>query len=193
MPYVYGQVNADPHTEIWLRVGGYLSVTLLLFAALGLLGHGRRGLKLVLLGWALLVFARIYGVPLLGQVLGVLPGISRIQFYRYGTAALELPVILLAALGLDDVARVPAHRRRVVWGAWERLPCRRRRARRAADRARLRHPVPPRPRSSTHRLSGRADDGGGGGPGYARAWRAGTRGAAHGNRGGRCDRAVCRP
>ncbi len=117
MPYVYGQVNADPHTEIWLRVGGYLSVALLLFAALGLLGHGRRGLKLVLVGWALLVFARIYGVPLLGQVLGVLPGVARIQFYRYGTAALELPVILLAALGLDDLARVPAHRRRVVWGA----------------------------------------------------------------------------
>ncbi len=63
------------------------------------------------------MFARIYGVPLLGQVLGVLPEISRIQFYRYGTAALELPVILLAALGLDDLARVPAHRRRLVWGA----------------------------------------------------------------------------
>ena len=63
MPYVYGQVNADPHSVIWLRVGGYLSATLLLFAALGLLAPGRRGLKLVLLGWGLLVFARIYGVP----------------------------------------------------------------------------------------------------------------------------------
>jgi hypothetical protein len=117
MPYVYGQVNADPHSMIWIRVGGYLSVTLLLFAALGLLAPARRGLKLILVGWGLLVFGRIYGVPLLGQVLGVLPEISRIQFYRYGTAALELPVILLAALGLDDLARVPAHRRRLVWGA----------------------------------------------------------------------------
>ena len=116
MPYVYGQVNADPHSVIWLRVGGYLSATLLVLAALGLLAPGRRGLKLTLLGWGLLVFGRIYGVPLLGQVLGVLPEISRIQFYRYGTAALELPVILLAALGLDDLARVPAHRRRLVWG-----------------------------------------------------------------------------
>jgi hypothetical protein len=42
---------------------------------------------------------------------------SRIQFYRYGTAALELPVIILAAIGLDDLARVPAHRRRLVWAA----------------------------------------------------------------------------
>jgi hypothetical protein len=85
---------------------------------LGVLAPGRRGLKLVLLGWGLLVFARIYGEPpLLGHVIGVLPDMSRIQFFRYGTATLELPVILLAALGLDDVTRAPAHRRRLLWGA----------------------------------------------------------------------------
>ena len=94
---------------------------LLLFAALGLARPGRRGLKLVLLGWALLVFARIYGEPpLLGHIIGVLPGMSRIQFFRYGTAALELPVIVLAALGLDDLARVPAHRRRLLGAPWRR-------------------------------------------------------------------------
>jgi hypothetical protein len=117
MPYTYGQVNADPRSVIWIRVGGYLSITLLLLAALGFLAPGRRGLRFVLFGWALLVFARMYGQPpLLGHVIGVLPDMSRIQFFRYGTAALELPVILLAALGLDDVTRVPAHRRRLVWG-----------------------------------------------------------------------------
>ncbi len=117
LPYVYGQVSAHPRAPIWVRVGGYLSVTLLLFAALGVLARDRRGLKAVLLGCAVLVFARMYGVPVLGEVLGVLPGMAKIQFYRYGTAALELPIIILAALGLDDLARVPAHRRRLVWGA----------------------------------------------------------------------------
>lgn len=117
LPYVYGQVDAHPRAAIWVKVGGYLSVTLLLFAALGLLARDRRGLKAMLLGFAMLVFARIYGVPVLRQILGVLPGISKIQFYRYGTAALELPIIILAALGLDDLARAPAHRRRLVWGA----------------------------------------------------------------------------
>jgi hypothetical protein len=117
LPYVYGQVNTNPHASIWIMVGGYLSTTLLLFAALGVLARGRRGLKLLLLGWGLLVFARMYGEPpLLGHVIGVLPDMSRIQFYRYGTAALELPVILLAALGLDDLARAPAHRRRLLLG-----------------------------------------------------------------------------
>jgi hypothetical protein len=115
MPYLYGQVNSEPRFIIWLMVGGYLSTTLLLLAALGVLAPGRRGLKLVLLGWALLVFARLYGEPpLLGHVLGALPGMSKIQFYRYGTAALELPVIVLAALGLDDIIRRGAHWRRLV-------------------------------------------------------------------------------
>lgn len=118
MPYLYGPVNGAPRASIWIMVGGYLSTVLLLFAALGLVSRGRRGLRLVLLGWALLVFARMYGQPpLLGRVIGGLPEMSRIQFFRYGTAALEMAVILLAALGLDDLMRVPEHRRRLLWGA----------------------------------------------------------------------------
>jgi hypothetical protein len=117
LPYVYGQVNTNPRASIWIMVGGYLSALLLLFAVLGLVAPGRRGLKLVLLGWALLVFARIYGEPpLLGHVLGVLPDMSRIQFFRYGTGTLELPVVLLAALGVDDLTRAPAYRRRLLGG-----------------------------------------------------------------------------
>ena len=98
----------------WLSVDGRCCCS----PCSGLLAPGRRGLKLVLVGWTVLAFARMYDQPpLLGHVLGVLPAMSRIQFYRYGTAALELPVIVLAALGLDDLARVPAHRRRLLWGA----------------------------------------------------------------------------
>jgi Bacterial membrane protein YfhO len=118
MPYVYGQINSDPRAEIWTMVGGYLSTSLLLFAAVGLCARARRGLRLVVLGWGLLVFARMYGQPpLLGHVIGVLPDMSKVEVFRYGTPALELSVIVLAALGLDDLARVPEHRRRLLWGA----------------------------------------------------------------------------
>lgn len=118
MPYVYGQINSDPRAEIWTLVGGYLSTSLLLFAAVGLCARARRGLRLVVLGWGLLVFARMYGQPpLLGHVIGVLPEMSKVEVFRYGTPALELSVIVLAALGLDDLARVPEHRRRLLWGA----------------------------------------------------------------------------
>jgi hypothetical protein len=115
LPYLYGPVNGGHHAGIWVMVGGYLSTVLVLLAALGLITPGRRGLKLVLVAWELLVFAHMYGAPVVVRdVLGVLPEIARIQFYRYATAALELPVIVLAALGLDDLTRVCAHRRRLI-------------------------------------------------------------------------------
>ncbi len=118
MPYVYGQINADPRATIWVMVGGYASILLVLLAALGVFARDRRGLRLVLLGFGLLVFSRMYGEPpLLGHVIGVLPAMARIQFFRYATATFELTVIVLAALGLDDLARVPEHRRRLLWAA----------------------------------------------------------------------------
>jgi len=114
MPYVFGPINGGHHRGIWVMVGGYLSVALLLCAVLGLLSPARRGLKLVLVGWTLLVFSHMYGAPpFVGDVLGALPEMGKLQFYRYATATLELPVIVLAAVGLDDLTRVAARRRRV--------------------------------------------------------------------------------
>lgn len=122
LPYVYGPIFdfADPGGTlpiIWSNVGGYLTVTVLLLALVGLFSARRRGLRLVLLVWTVLVFARMYNVPhLLWGVLGVLPGMSHVAFFRYATPALELSVIILAALGLDDLARAPGRRRRLLWG-----------------------------------------------------------------------------
>lgn len=117
MPYVYGQVNGGvPQVTLWFKVGGYLSSTLLLFAIMGCLAPGRRGLKIMLVTWSLIVLSRMYGTPpLLGDILGVLPGMSKMQFYRYATAALELPVIVLAALGVDALLDSTAPRRRLLW------------------------------------------------------------------------------
>jgi hypothetical protein len=117
MPYVFGPLNAGHHPGLWVLVGGYLSTVLLLFAALALLTPGHRSLKVVLGVWTLLVFGHMYGVPLLGDVLGALPEMGKIQFYRYATAALELPVILLAALGLDALTRTRTYRWRALAGA----------------------------------------------------------------------------
>jgi hypothetical protein len=123
LPYIYGPILefTGPRAQllsVWVVVGGYLSTSLVLLAGLGLISRGRRGLRLVLAAWLLLVFARMYGqIPLLGHVLGWLPGMDRVAFFRYGTATLELTVIVLAALGLDDLIRVPEHRRRALWGA----------------------------------------------------------------------------
>jgi hypothetical protein len=123
MPYLFGPALefAGPQaavTSVWVVVGGYLSAALIMLAGLGLISRGRSGLRVVLGVWILLVFARMYGqIPLLGHVLGWLPGMQRIAFFRYATPTLELPVIILAALGLDDLVRVPERRRRALWAA----------------------------------------------------------------------------
>jgi hypothetical protein len=114
MPYLFGPLDTTRQAGLWGMVGGYESITLLLFAVLGLASPGRRGLKALLVAWVALVFAHMYGVPGLGSVLGALPEVSRIQFYRYATASLALPVIVLAALGLDDVRRVAGRRGRLL-------------------------------------------------------------------------------
>jgi hypothetical protein len=123
LPYIYGPIlgftgRGAQLMSVWVVVGGYLSTSLVLLAGLGLISRGRRGLRLVLAVWLLLVFARMYGqIPLLGHVLGWLPGMARVAFFRYGTPALEFTVIVLAALGLDSLIRVPEHRRRALWSA----------------------------------------------------------------------------
>ena len=59
--------------------------------------------------WIVLVIARTYGEPPgLGAVLGVLPDMSHVAFYRYADPTLELAVIILAALGMDSLTTQPA-------------------------------------------------------------------------------------
>jgi hypothetical protein len=114
LPYVYGPIFgfADPTgtlSDIWGSVGGYLSTSLLLFGLLGLVSPGRRGLRAILLLWIVLAVARIYGEPPgLSIVLGLLPDMSHVAFYRYSDPALELAVIVLAALGMDSLTDRPA-------------------------------------------------------------------------------------
>jgi hypothetical protein len=119
LPYVYGSGYRffDPANVIggiWGSVGGYLSATLLFFGLLGLISPGRRGLRFVLLAWIVLAVARMYGEPpLLGHVLGVLPGMSNVAFFRYATPSLELAVVVLGAIGLDGLMVKSIPRRRV--------------------------------------------------------------------------------
>jgi hypothetical protein len=119
LPYVFGPLLAfgDPQltlTALWGHVGGFLSTSLLLLALLGLCSRGRRGLRLLLLGWVVFALARIYGEPrLLSDAVGLLPGMSHIAFYRYAFPAVELAVIVLAAFGLDELATTSPSRRRL--------------------------------------------------------------------------------
>lgn len=119
LPYAYGPIFAFGDakltlTGIWGHVGGFLSTSLVLLALLGLASRGRRALRLTLLAWIVLSMARIYGEPrLLRGVLGLVPGMSHVAFYRYAFPSLELAVTILAAIGLDGLAKRALPRRRL--------------------------------------------------------------------------------
>lgn len=118
LPYVYGPIFEfhDPAgvlAGIWGSVGGYITMSLVLFGMLGLASRGRRGLRLVLAAWLLLAIARIYDEPPgLGQLLSVVPGILSVQFERFAMPSVELAVVVLAALGLDQLGGALVTRRR---------------------------------------------------------------------------------
>ncbi len=125
LPYVYGTIAAfnDPRLDVlrvWFNVGGYLSASIVVLGLAGLASRGRRGLRVGLLVWIVLALSRMYGTPVLGHVLGWLPGMSHIFFFRYGFASVEFAVIVLAALGIDALvgARIPVARGTLVRRAW---------------------------------------------------------------------------
>lgn len=119
LPYVYGPIWGFGQVyPIWGQLGGYLSASLLFFGLLGLVTPGRRGLLGVLLAWIVLVVARMYGEPpFLGHVLGVLPAMSQVAFMRYAAPALEMAVVVLAAIGLDGLLANRIPRRRALFVA----------------------------------------------------------------------------
>ena len=127
LPYVFGPIFAynDPHgtlVTIWGNVGGYLTTTLVMVAILGLLSTGRRALRLVLACWLVLAVARIFGEPpVLWHVLGLVPGMSSVAFYRYADPSIELAVTVLAALGLDELLRRPGRYARTAWAGFGTL------------------------------------------------------------------------
>jgi hypothetical protein len=123
LPYVYGPPFAfsDPKLVVfgvWGSVGGFFSVSLIFFALVGLASGRHPGLRLRLtLGlWLALALSRMFAEPPgLGAVLGILPGMSRVAFYRYGFPAVELAVVVLSALGLDRLATARLPRRNLAW------------------------------------------------------------------------------
>jgi hypothetical protein len=109
LPYVYGPILSffDPGVTmgaIWTRVGGYLSTSIVLFALFGVLSRRHLGLRVLLVAWVLAGLSHTYGLPpLIGRVFDLVPGMSHVGFFRYGTSSIELAVIILAGLGLDDL------------------------------------------------------------------------------------------
>jgi hypothetical protein len=113
LPYTLGPIfgfhsSGSPPDTIslfWDNVGGYLDVTLVAGALVGLVGRTNRGLRVALGAWIALCLTRTFGFSPVLHVLAHVPGLRSTAFYRYANASWELAVVVLAALGLDDIAR----------------------------------------------------------------------------------------
>ncbi len=109
-PYLYGTLYQSTAyspggvlPSIWGNSGGYVTLSLLFFAVIGLFEKSNRAIKILLAAWVIVMIARIYSLPLIANILHLIPEMSKIAIYRYVEPLVELAVILLAAFGFDHV------------------------------------------------------------------------------------------
>jgi hypothetical protein len=107
MPYVYGSLGTSlqsaPLSRIWDNIGGYAGTLIILMAIVGVRSKSaHRGLKILLLVWILLAFAKTLGVPPITAWMNHIPLMKQTNFFRYSPPSWEFALILLAAFGLDD-------------------------------------------------------------------------------------------
>ncbi len=125
LPYSLGPIfgfhsavgGTDVVSQVWGSVGGFLSVTLVAAGLAGLCGRRMRLLRLGLAAWIALCLLRTFGFPPVVDLLAGIPGIRLTAFYRYSDPSWELAVVVLAGLGLDDVARGVIPRRVLMIGS----------------------------------------------------------------------------
>jgi hypothetical protein len=121
LPYSLGPLGAfgparGTRFPLFPGTPGYLPVTLIAAGLVGLLGQRHRVLRLGLAGWIAICLLRTYGFLPVMQVLAHVPGIRQTAFYLWADPSWELAVVVLAALGLDDIARHFGQRRAMVLG-----------------------------------------------------------------------------
>jgi hypothetical protein len=109
--------GVDGITATWGSVGGYLTVTLMAAGLVGLVGRRNRRLRIGLGAWVAICLLRTYGFAPVVHLMAAIPGINSTAFYRYADASWELSIVILAVLGLDDLARSHTPRKVLVRSA----------------------------------------------------------------------------
>jgi hypothetical protein len=122
LPYAFGPILAFTDLKFtvfaaWLNIGGYLGSALLILGLVGLFSAQRRGLRVILALWIVVMLARMYHAPaFLGGAVNLLPGMSDAAVFRYSPPSVEFAAIVLAAFGIDTLVGTD-HRRLVTAAA----------------------------------------------------------------------------
>ena len=107
-PFVYGPLfgfNQYDHSGVLstLWIEGFLSMSVVALAAVGVLGRKHRVLRLGLAGWIVLAMGKTYGLVPARVLLDVIPGVKDTAFSDYSIVSYEFAFIVLAAFGVDDL------------------------------------------------------------------------------------------
>ena len=110
MPYVYGLPGmsfwSPTLSHIWASIGGYAGILLILFGAIGIAnGSKHRGLKILLMVWVLLAWAKTFGLEPVLTWTNYLPLLKQTDFLRYAPPSWGLALVILASFGLDESRR----------------------------------------------------------------------------------------
>ena len=111
MPYIYGPIFANWGYDTtmtlykwWASVGGFISLTFLLTAFVGMFAKGFRRLdRGFLLGWIIFCVFASYGILGFNYIAGNIPLLSLAAFCRYLPPVYIMAIIMLAAMGLTQL------------------------------------------------------------------------------------------
>ena len=104
-PYVHGTLFTNLNVaSIWGGIGGYFTASVGALTLLGLLGKHLRPLRIYLAAWTLIGLCGAWNFLDMRKVWNLIPLIENVSFGRYIMSSCELSFILLAALGLMDLA-----------------------------------------------------------------------------------------
>jgi hypothetical protein len=109
LPYVAGPIHGftafdrSGTLQTFWQGGGYLPVSAVLLALVGLGGRRHRALRFALAAWVLVVLVRTYHGGLTLDLVNLIPGVKYTAFYRYAPASVDLAVAFLAVMGIDDL------------------------------------------------------------------------------------------
>lgn len=110
-PYLHGKLTTAASQKVGL-LAGYLTLSAVAVAAIGLLGSRHRLRNVVLALLVAVLLLNEFGATPVSQILNVIPGVDAILVAKYAIVLIELVVILWAAEGIDLLQR-----RRVRWPA----------------------------------------------------------------------------
>ena len=115
LPYLFGTIgNAIPMSGVWAGIGGYVSISVVLLATIGLFSKISWKIKLILIFWIASCLLKSYGFQPVVELWNLIPAIKNAAFYRYCMPSVYFASTILAAYGIDNILKHNFSRKRLM-------------------------------------------------------------------------------